>query len=246
MLADDHAGGFLTGAGVSGRRGSGRHHVLVGLLAFATGSVDAFSLIALGGAFTSVITGNLIFIGRAISTSSLTPAEHALLAVGGYVLGVALGSRLGHVLDRGAGATDWPRRASTVLGVEFAILVGLNVTWISYQAHPPARATDAMLVAAAIALGAQGAAARLISPAPSTTYMTGALTVLIETVTTGRHRHVDISAVAGLLAMVAGAAVGALLVVHAPRAALLPPLIAIGCVVTVKYRHHRVERVGVA
>jgi len=39
-----------------------------------------------------------------------------------------------------------------------------------------------------------------------------------------------------------GAAVGAVLVVHAPRAALLPPLAAVLLVVMIKGRHHRAER----
>ena len=49
---------------------------------------------AIGGAFTSVITGNLIFTGRAIGTTALTPAVHAILAVAGYIAGVAAGARL--------------------------------------------------------------------------------------------------------------------------------------------------------
>lgn len=242
MTPVDDEAASRTGQGRAGQPEPPEHHALVGLLAFATGSIDAISLMALGGAFTSVITGNLIFIGRAIGTSTLAPAEHALLAVAGYICGVALGSKLGHLLDRETETIAWPPRASVVLGVELALLAGLNAVWIAYSAHPPAQARDAMLLATAIALGMQGAAARLISPAPSTTYMTGALTVLIETVTTGRHRHVDISAIAGLLAMVAGAGVGALLVERAERAALLPAFAAVACVVTVKFHHHRSQR----
>jgi uncharacterized membrane protein YoaK (UPF0700 family) len=87
----------------------------------------------------------------------------------------------------------------------------------------------------------QGAAARGIAGNPSTTYMTGALTALIEALATGRRKSADVSAVAGLLALVAGAACGAVLIRHATRAALLPPLAALLLVVGVKLWQHQRE-----
>jgi uncharacterized membrane protein YoaK (UPF0700 family) len=140
----------------------------------------------------------------------------------------------------------WPRSATLVLAAECAILAALNAAWIGYHAvltgpGPPALATDLMLTAAALALGMQGAAARGIEGNPSTTYMTGALTALVEALATGRRKSADVSAVAGLLALVAGAACGAVLIREASRAALLPPLAALLLVVAVKLRDHRAE-----
>jgi uncharacterized membrane protein YoaK (UPF0700 family) len=219
-----------------------RHARLVGLLAFASGGVDAVTLMALGGAFTSVITGNLIFIGRAAGTSSLTPALDAITAVVGYMVGVAAGSRLAHTVGGVKPPSGWPARATTVLAVESAVLLAVNVAWVAYRTRPPGGATYAMLAAAALALGMQGAAARAVDGAPSTTYMTGALTTLIEALATGRHRALDLSALYGLPALIAGAAVGAVLVTHARYFALLPALVAVLLVVAVKLRHHRAER----
>ena len=71
-----------------------QHAHYIGLLTFTSGCVDVVTLMMIGGAFTSVITGNLIFVGRAIGTTSLTPAVHAILAIIGYIVGVAAGSRL--------------------------------------------------------------------------------------------------------------------------------------------------------
>jgi uncharacterized membrane protein YoaK (UPF0700 family) len=233
------------------------HHAhLVGLLTFASGCVDVVTLMMIGGAFTSVITGNLIFVGRAIGTSSLTPAVHAILAVAGYIAGVAAGSRLRVFFGRPARGRPmqgrpvpprpWPRSATLVLAAECAILAALNAAWIGYGTAPagpgpPALATDLMLTAAALALGMQGAAARGIEGNPSTTYMTGALTALVEALSTGRGKSADASAVAGLIALVAGAACGAVLIRFATRAALLPPLAALLLVVAVKLRQHRQE-----
>jgi uncharacterized membrane protein YoaK (UPF0700 family) len=227
---------------ISDATGRPRHLHLVGLLTFASGCVDAVTLMAIGGAFTSVITGNLIFTGRAIGTTALTPAVHAILAVAGYIAGVAAGARLAHLTGRSAPKSAWPQRATIVLAVECILLIAVNLAWIAYRADPPAVATDILLVALALCLGMQGASARTIDGTPSTTYMTGALTTLVEAVCTGRGRQADRSAAIGLAALVVGAAVGAVLIVHAPRTALLPPLAAVIVVVTIKARHHRAER----
>ena len=214
---------------------------LIGLLTFTSGGIDVVTLMVIGGSFTSVITGNLIFIGRAIGTSSLSPALHAIMAVAGYVAGVAVGSRLRQLLSRRAPQGPWPRSATHVLAVEWVILAALNVAWICYDAAPPPAASDVLLVVAAVALGMQGAAARSIKGNPSTTYMTGALTALVEALSTGGRRTADPSAAVGLLCLVAGGACSAVLVEHASRAALLPPLAALALVVAIMLRRHANE-----
>ena len=219
-----------------------RHAHLVGLLTFTSGCVDVVTLMVIGGTFTSVITGNLIIVGRAIGTSALTPAVHVIVSVAGYAAGVAAGARLRQRFARRSPPAPWPRSATLVLAAEWVVLVAVNITWIGYDGAPSAAATDLILAAAAIALGMQGAAARAIRGNPSTTYMTGALTALVEALSTGGRRTTDSSAVAGLLALVAGAASSAALVVHARAAALLPPLAALAVVVVIKLRQHRAER----
>jgi uncharacterized membrane protein YoaK (UPF0700 family) len=223
----------------------------VGLLAFTSGGVDVMTLMRLGGAFTSVITGNLVFAGRGIGTVTLYPAMYAALAVAGYIAGVAAASRLRQALDRRTTpktpdgtrpkTAAWPRSATGVLLAEWVVLAAVAVAWIGWNARPPAAAVDVLLIAAAGALGMQGAAARGISGNPSTTYMTGALTALVEALATGRRDAADAAAAAGLLMLAAGAACGAVLVEHASVAALLPPLAALLLVVVIKLRHHRGE-----
>ena len=225
-------------------RGRPRHLWLVGLLTFASGCVDAVTLTVIGGAFTSVITGNLILVGRGLGTSTLEPALHAIMAVGGYVAGVAIGSRLAQRAGRAEAdepSVGWPRRATIVLAAECVLLIAVNAGWIGYRAHPPAAAANLLLVVAGVCLGMQGAAARTIAGTPSTTYMTGALTSLVEALATGRARHADPTAAVGLAALVVGAACGAVLIEHARPAALLPALSAIVLVVLIKGRHHQAE-----
>lgn len=95
----------------------------------------------IGGAFTSVITGNLVFVGRAVGTLSPTPALHALVAAAGYVTGVAVGSRLLTMIGRSAPEFAWPKGTTVVLAVECVILAAVNIAWISYGAALPAAAT---------------------------------------------------------------------------------------------------------
>lgn len=221
-----------------------RHLYLVGLLTFASGCVDAVTLTVIGGAFTSVITGNLILVGRGIGTTTLEPAVHAVMAVAGYVLGVAIGSRLAQVAGRaeaGEPPVEWPRRATIVLAAECVLLIAVNAGWIGYRAHPPAAAANVLLIVAGVCLGMQGAAARTIAGNPSTTYMTGALTNLVEALATGKGRRADPTAALGLATLVVGAACATILIRHARPAALLPALAAIALVVLIKGRHHRAE-----
>src|ERR1700760_3302758 len=223
-----------------------RHARLVGLLTFTSGCVDAVTLMVIGGSFTSVITGNLIFTGRAVGTTELNPALHAIMAVAGYIIGVAAGSRLRQVFARRPVARPtpqaaWPRSATLVLVTEGAVLAAVNVAWIGWDGGPPAAATDVLLIVLALALGMQGAAARGVKGNPSTTYMTGALTALVESLATGGRKGADPSAAIGLVMLVIGAACGAVLVEHARPVALLPALAALLAVVLVKLRDHRVE-----
>jgi len=218
-----------------------RHAHLVGLLTFTSGCVDVVTLMVIGGAFTSVITGNLIFIGRAIGQQSLSPAVHAILAVAGYIAGVAVGSKLRQIFGWSAAKHDWPRAATLVLVVEWVILAAINVAWICYRAAPPGLAIDVLLPSASLALGMQGAAARGVKGNPSTTYMTGALTTLVEALSTGGRRSADASAAIGLIGLIVGAACSAVLVEHAARVALLPALASLLLVIAIKARHHRGE-----
>jgi uncharacterized membrane protein YoaK (UPF0700 family) len=216
---------------------------LTGALAFASGSLDAAALMGLGGAFTSVVTGNLVFTGRALGTWSGGSMTYPVIAVAGFVGGVAVGTWVAGLAGPGSRETRWPWRATRVLALESAILLVLNVAWLGYGGRPTGLVAGLMLFFAALALGSQSAAARNISGTPSTTYMTGALTTLIEALCRGR--RADPSAVFGLAGLVSGAAVSAALITSLRPAALLPALLAVVVVLAVKLRDHgRQDRVS--
>jgi uncharacterized membrane protein YoaK (UPF0700 family) len=69
-----------------------RHRVLATLLAGTSGALDALGFLALGGVFASVMTGNLVLLGLGAGTRNGGLAVHAVVAIGGYSLGVAIGA----------------------------------------------------------------------------------------------------------------------------------------------------------
>jgi uncharacterized membrane protein YoaK (UPF0700 family) len=103
---------------------------LLPILSAAAGFLDVLCVTRLGGAFASVVTGNLVQLGRAITTVDGRLAAGTAAAVGGYGLGVVAGT----VALRRAG-TGWSRRTTVVLAGEVVLPAGVAAGW----AVPPRR-----------------------------------------------------------------------------------------------------------
>jgi uncharacterized membrane protein YoaK (UPF0700 family) len=159
--------------------GTRRRDRIVVLLAALSGATDAIGLIALGGAFTSVMTGNMVLVGVAIGTGDTSAAGLTLAAIGGYVAGVWVGARV-------AGSPEpddnpWPPAVTRALLVELAGLVVFAGAWWSRGGHPPSSWFGPLLAVNALSLGVQSSAIlRCGVPGLSTTYMTGTLTSMIS------------------------------------------------------------------
>lgn len=83
------------------------------ILTFSTGLIDALSVLSLGHVFTANMTGNVVFVGFALSGWHEFPLALCLLSAAGFFCGSLLGGRLSFglvepfqstVLDRGAKA----------------------------------------------------------------------------------------------------------------------------------------------
>jgi uncharacterized membrane protein YoaK (UPF0700 family) len=198
-------------------------HALVVLLTVNAGATDAVGFLALGGAFTSVMTGNLVLFGISGAHGDGTLARHILTAVLCFVTGCVLGGRLaGTPVD---GQPVWPAAVTRALGVEFAVLAGCATGWWVLHADPRGPAQLACLGGNAVALGIQSSSVQRFGvPGLSTTYLTGTLTTLVV-----RLRDVadSLQILAGL---VAGAVGAAALVDHLP---VLSPLLQLTVVGTV-------------
>src|SRR4029077_12475874 len=69
------------------------------LLTFATGLVDAVSVLVLGHVFVANMTGNVIFLGFWFVPHSGVDTTAAVVAFASFVLGTVLGGRLARHLD---------------------------------------------------------------------------------------------------------------------------------------------------
>ena len=150
-------------------RAPDRIQIYLILLAIASGVVDAASYLGLGRMFTANMTGNTVLLGVAVATGSGGDAARAAAALGGFCLGVALGTAL---IPSTADA-PWPRVAARPLALALLALAALLAGW---AAAGVASLRFGLIATSAIAMGAQSAAVRATrTGGVATTYVTGTL-----------------------------------------------------------------------
>jgi uncharacterized membrane protein YoaK (UPF0700 family) len=125
------------------------------LLTFATGLVDAVSVLELGHVFVANMTGNVVFLGFWLAPRTVVDMTAALIAFISFVTGTVLGGRLARHLGR-----DVRRWLTVTLSLEVVILVTLAVLAgtgvIDYHDN-----TKLFLIAGlAVAFGIQNSTAR--------------------------------------------------------------------------------------
>ena len=207
-----------------------RRDALVITLTLVTGSVDAIGLLRLGGVFTSVMTGNMVFLGIAASDRSGSIALHTGVAFFTYIVGSFIGARIaGHAPDHETHL--WPLSVVKALSVELVVIAVFAVWWEFAHAAPSSDVAYSLLGLNAMALGIQSAAVlRFGVSGLSTTYLTGTLTQFVAGFTNKR-APLQVRSSFILLALILGAALGALCALDAPRFAPVVPLGALGIVV---------------
>ncbi len=125
------------------------------LLTFATGLVDAISVLVLGHIFVANMTGNIIFLGFWFVPRAGVDLTAAIVAFVGFLTGTVIGGRLGRHFG-----TQTRRWLTTALGSEVVVLVTLSILAgmgvLSYHAN-----TKLFLICGlATAFGIQNATAR--------------------------------------------------------------------------------------
>ncbi|MGY1742564.1 MULTISPECIES: YoaK family protein [unclassified Blastococcus] len=206
------------------RMTTGLRQALVVVLAVVSGATDAIGLIALGGAFTSVMTGNLVILGVSAST-----VDGALaIASGGAIVAFCIGAWLGARLAGGARPGDavWPRPVTVGLAVELALLTAYAVGWWVSGGEPGSVLTQVLLFTMACALGIQSSTVQRFGVnGLSTTYLTGTLTTVVMKLTAGKGLGEVRGSLEILAGLVVGAAAGAALLELAP---LTAPVLQVG------------------
>jgi uncharacterized membrane protein YoaK (UPF0700 family) len=189
-----------------------RDALLLALTA-AAGWVDALSYIALGHVFTANMTGNLVLLGLAVGEVQAAGAVRSAVALGGFAAGALLGS----ALTRDA-AGEWPGRITAALGVEAAALIAFVAVWWT------GGGLEALIALSAVGMGIQSAAVRRLAVAGvTTTFVTGTLTSLMAGLAALRPTGGWARQAAVLVALLAGATVGAAAWSRWPAAAAAGP-----------------------
>lgn len=200
---------------------------LLSLLAAAAGSLDVFCVAQLGGPFASVITGNLVQIGRGVTAPDTALAVNAAVAVAAYAVGVALAT----MVLRGR-PVGWYRPASVLASAEVVALAAILAGWLGTSGEPPAVTTGVLLGLAGSAMGAQSVLTLSTGRRrASTTYLTGTLTAVVQgAIEPVRHRP-DRGGLLRLGTLLLGALAGGLLLRFAPLWTPVLPLALVTAVV---------------
>jgi uncharacterized membrane protein YoaK (UPF0700 family) len=189
------------------------------LLTFATGLVDAVSVLALGHVFVANMTGNVIFLGFLFVPHSGVDLAAAAVAFASFLIGTVLGGRFARHLDQRTRL--W---LSVALSTEVVMLFLLSALAgagvLDYHDN-----TKLILIAGlALTLGSQNAAARQFGVQElSTTVLTSTIVGIgVDSRLAGGTGEREKLRYAVVFTMLAGAAVGATmtLVAVAPVIAL--------------------------
>jgi uncharacterized membrane protein YoaK (UPF0700 family) len=184
-------------------RPSGPLPALLIVLTVVTGLVDAFSYLRLGHVFVANMTGNVVFLGFALSGVG----EISIIATVVAVLAFALGALLG-----GRWATEPAPHRGRLLAVATAAQASLVLAaaLITSLAGVGATATRLVLIGLlAVAMGGQNAVVRRLAvPDLTTTVLTLTVTGLVADASTGTVRARRLASVA---AMLTGALLGGVL-----------------------------------
>jgi len=202
------------------------------LLTFVSGAVDVASFTRLGNVFASVMTGNIVLFGLSLARGSVSLAGHTAMAFAGYVIGVAIGTRVAWFHTERSGpdsGSGWPPHVTLVLLIELTLLSGFAAGWELTGSRPGGAAQLAILAAAASAMGLQSAAVQHMGISEvSTTYLTGTLTGLVGAIASpGKKSRPGLRRPGVLFGLIAGALLAGLLVAHAPAVVPALPLAAL-------------------
>lgn len=172
------------------------------LLTFATGLIDAASVLGLGRVFTANMTGNVVFLGFALGGSHDVSIAASFIALGGFLAGATVGGRLVR------------KDARAVLPLVLAIEVGVLLIATALAALAGDRGSlsrAALLVLLSMPMGLQNAAVRRLAvPDMTTTVLTLTLTgIAADSSLAGGASPRLARRWAAVMAMLVGAFVGA-------------------------------------
>lgn len=156
---------------------------LLPLLSFGTGAADAFAFTVLGGIFTANMTGNAVLAVLFDRSAYLTTLAGAATALAAFVLAALSRFRMTR-----AAATAGNLRAAMLMTLG-ASAICLKIVLLLWWFAPHARwSRYAMITFSSAAMAFQTVAAKRdgLMRGFTTTYLTGALTELIQDIAEGK------------------------------------------------------------
>jgi uncharacterized membrane protein YoaK (UPF0700 family) len=229
--------------GIEGERGElvNVRNMLLVVLAFTSGFIDAISFLGLA-VFASVMTGNTVLLGLALGTGNVPLGLGALLALVGYIGGVALGARI--VDPSTIPQKIWPNAVTKAFVIEVLVLSMLAIGGFFAGSKPNALVLYTLVAFASTAMGVQSAAVNALGVSGiSTTYITGTWTSLVGSLarrrrpTTSRSKSKEILKTrlqaAVVVVYVLAAIVGGVIEINWSLKAAIIPVIAVGLVIAV-------------
>jgi uncharacterized membrane protein YoaK (UPF0700 family) len=189
----------------------------------SAGAVDAISYLGLGRVFTANMTGNVVLLGLAVVHGTGAQLVRSGVSLVAYSAGVFVAAR---IAGPSPGSAVWPRRVTATLALVAATQAALLIGWVSASGRPTGGVEVVLVTLSAVAMGGQADAVRALGVSGvSTTYVTGTLTGFVSGVAgSSGSRGERARRAAVLVALLAGAAAGGLLLARARTCALVLPL----------------------
>jgi uncharacterized membrane protein YoaK (UPF0700 family) len=205
------------------------HLILMLVLTFSTGVIDAIGYLGLDRVFTGNMTGNVVILGMALIGADNLPVVGPSIALACFMLGAVIAGRA--LRPEAAG---WSRRTTALLTAVGTAMAGVAVVLFFHAPHAGDPVTLTITGALAVAMGIQAATARHLSVKDVTTVVvTSTLTGLAADSRLGGGKGAHAGRRLGAVVLIlAGATIGAaLLHVHPGLGVLLTALLTLGVAV---------------
>jgi uncharacterized membrane protein YoaK (UPF0700 family) len=201
-------------------------------LTVATGLVDAVSYLGVGHVFVANMTGNVVLLGFALSGATGLSIAASVTALAGFLVGAGVGGRL-------AVASSRHERLWLCTGsAAQTILVGAAAAaTIAGALRPDGPSRLVLLALLGAAMGLQNATVRgLAIPDLTTTVLTQTLTGLAADSSFGGGSNPrPVRRITAVVAMLAGALLGGVLILHAGLSTALAATAVLFALVTVGF-----------
>ncbi|KXW55172.1 DUF1275 domain-containing protein [Ferrovum sp. PN-J185] len=158
-----------------------KRDLLLSFMAIASSATDVIAFLKLQKVFTSAMTGNTALLGIALGSGDLFAAFNSLIAVIGYLAGVAFASVI--KLEKKT------HELIFTLVLE-AVFLLINLIIVYFKGYPSSGLVlYSMIIFSAIAMGIQSISARKVSiEGISTVVFTSTLTSIMVALMQSRHR----------------------------------------------------------